>query len=480
MKYDLLCTPGFENPMTNVQSNNTGDKLDTIAAISTPPGVGAIAIVRMSGPHAISIADRLFRGKIPLIDAATHTIHFGRITTDAHTVLDQVLVTVMRAPRTYTGEDVVEINCHGGMVASRLVLQALLDHGARLGMPGEFTKRAFLHGRLDLVQAEAIGDLIHAHTDMAGILATRQLTGHLSREIQLMREKLLHVSMMLEVAIDFSEDEVDSYEPRELIDTLNELDSHINQLIGNIERGRIVKEGVQVTICGKENVGKSSIFNALLNKNRAIVTDIPGTTRDVVEDVIAIDGIPFRLYDTAGIRLNTEDEIEIEGIRRSHQAIENAGFIIYVVDSSKKLLNNEKKLYNQLKGRPHLVVLNKIDLGTDCSGFRDYEPDSPTISVSTVTGQGIPELTRHLGMFATQGDANFMDHTILGNIRQVNCLKQARESIDLAIQSLRHNASPELVAVDIRTTIRALGEVVGTITTDDIIHSIFKQFCIGK
>ncbi|OQY26805.1 MAG: tRNA uridine-5-carboxymethylaminomethyl(34) synthesis GTPase MnmE [Candidatus Cloacimonetes bacterium 4572_55] len=455
-------------------------EFDAIAAISTSPGVGAISIVRLSGADALKIADRIFKARIKPSSMKSHTIRFGSVISDQETIVDQVLLTVMRAPSTFTGEDTVEINCHGGQVAARLILKNLIHNGARAAEPGEFTKRAFLNGKLDLTQAEAIDDLIHARTDSAGLLAVKQLAGHLSKYVHNLRQGLLEIASRIELAIDFSEEELDPYNPEQIISLLTETKRAIQLIIGNIERGRIIKEGASVVICGKENVGKSSIFNALLTKKRAIVSSIPGTTRDVIEDSVNISGVPLRLFDAAGIRQNTDNEIEDEGISRSRRAVQEADLVLFVLDQSQNIDREERELYQYVKGYPHMVVCNKIDLISSGAHVLPIEPDVVFVSVSALTGQGIDDLTQAIAQWIARNDPHFFDRAIAGNFRQETCLQQALESIRLSICSLREGNPPELAAVDVQAAIRSLGEVIGVVSHEDVLNSIFEKFCIGK
>ncbi len=454
-------------------------KSDTICAIATPPGIGAIAIVRLSGEEAIAMADRVFQGRLKPSQMVSRQLNLGRIVADDVQV-DQAFLTVMRAPRTFTGEDTVEVNCHGGHIASRLVLKTFLAQGARLAEPGEFTKRAFLNRRIDLIQAEAIGDLIHARTEQAGLLSTRQLSGYLSGQIRQLREELFRAALLLEMGIDFSDDESDAYHAEEVLSITEAAAVRIVTIHRNILRGHIVKSGVRVTICGKENVGKSSIFNYLLNKNRAIVTDIPGTTRDILEDVIHIDGILFRLFDTAGIRDDAADIIEAEGIRRSRLAMDEADIVIFTLDASRPVLPEEQEIYQTIQSKQHIVVLNKCDLQKKAQLLDFIEAHVRFTATSTVTGDGFNRLSQLLSQAVLERDVHLFDQAILSNERQEACLNRAMESLTHAVDTLKRQLPPELVAVDVQGALRALSEIIGEITTDDIINTIFAKFCIGK
>ena len=454
---------------------------NTIVAISTSLGIGAIAIVRISGIHALDIADQIYRGKQKPSTYPSHTVHIGYIETSQGMILDHVLLLIMKAPRTYTGEDIVEIHCHGGKIASQVILNEIVKHGARIAEPGEFTRRSFLHGRIDLIQAEAIGDLIHAKTELEGLLATKQLTGFLSNKIISLREKLINVAGQLELAIDFTEEDLIPFDNQEMIALVSQIKSQIQELIQSIDRGKVVKEGVKVIICGKENVGKSSIFNRLLNKNRAIVTEIPGTTRDVLEDSILLNGIIFRMFDTAGIRGNTEDIVEKEGIKRTWQMIDEAELILFILDISCEISQEEIKIYEQIKRKPHVVVYNKVD-SSDHKLMKNKEIGdifTKPFMISATAGTGFESLIQEM-INISLGDVNFNNEALLGNIRQEHALKASLEFLSLTEQSLSTHMSPEFVSVDLQSAIRCLSEIIGEITSVDILHSIFSKFCIGK
>ncbi|GER93195.1 tRNA uridine-5-carboxymethylaminomethyl(34) synthesis GTPase MnmE [hot springs metagenome] len=461
---------------------------DTIVAISTPIGEGGIGIVRLSGKDAIPIADKVFfspKGK-KLRDAKSHTIIYGFVIDPIeNNRIDEVIVTVMKAPKTYTREDVVEINCHGGMLPLHATMRILLREGARLAEPGEFTKRAFLNGRIDLSQAEAVIDIIRAKTETAERLALKQLEGKLSSRITDIRDKLVELCMHIEAYIDFPEEEIESLEKQDIINSIDMIKGNLSNIIRSYDEGKFFREGVSTAIVGKPNVGKSSLLNALLQKDRAIVTEIPGTTRDIIEDYVNIKGLPLRIMDTAGIR-ETHDLAEIEGVRRSLKAIDGADIVLAVLDASRQLDKADKEVIDKVKGKKTIIVINKSDIE---SPTFDLEPLSfnlkPCVRVSALKGDGIDDLKDAIySMCITSSKAADAaidtEDIIITNIRHRQAIEKALKSLYNAEDILKRNEPLEIAAIFIRESLDSLGEIVGVVTTEDILNKIFNEFCIGK
>ena len=457
--------------------------VDTIAAISTPQGEGGISIVRLSGPDSIRIVESIFKParRRRLSRVKSHTLTYGHII-DPSTgeVIDEVLVSVMRAPHTYTREDVVEINCHGGALVTQKVLELVLERGARLAEPGEFTKRAFLNGRIDLSQAEAVIDLIRAKTELSLKAAASMLSGELSKKVEGMREELLNLLAEVEASVDFPDEDLDFLPPEELKRRMEGVARQMEELIETADEGRILREGVRTVIAGKPNVGKSSLLNRLLREDRAIVTDIPGTTRDSIEEYLNIGGIPIRIVDTAGIRV-TDDPVEREGVRRSVRQIELADLVIAVFDASQPLSEEDMELVRLISGKTALVVLNKIDLPLriDVGKLEELTGRKP-IRISALKEIGLDELKNEMVKLITRGRVPLSESPIAINARHKDALKRALESLRFAIESVDQGMPPEIVAVDLRGALDCLGEIVGAVTTEEVLDRIFSQFCIGK
>lgn len=451
-----------------------------IAAIATPVGIGGIGIVRISGSGACAIADRVFLGKSKLDNVPSHTAHFGKIVGQAGNTLDEVIAIVFRKPNSYTCEDVVEIDCHGGYIVTEKVLRRLIDAGARLAEPGEFTKRAFLNGRIDLSQAEAIGDLINSQSEAAYRSSIRQLSGELARMIKSVSDDLLNLASLLELELDFSEEDVEFANRKTLMERLENTIHVVSELLESYSVGRIYKEGVRVTIPGKPNVGKSSLLNALLQENRAIVSDIPGTTRDTISESISINGVLFRLTDTAGLR-ETLNEIEIEGVNRARKEAEVSDIILLVVDCSTEDYNSSSAIYRELedicarKSIKIVKVLNKIDIYKGIAPREEKE----VFCVSALRREGIATLRNGLYRIALGKQFN-EGSVVVTNARHRDSLSRAKRNLDFALEALKSGKSSDLVALDLRGGLNALGEITGVITTDDIINNIFSRFCIGK
>ncbi|HHY46252.1 MAG TPA: tRNA uridine-5-carboxymethylaminomethyl(34) synthesis GTPase MnmE [Firmicutes bacterium] len=456
---------------------------DTIAAISTPVGEGGIGIVRISGPRAIPIAREVFRtaqGK-RLNVAGKRRVLYG-IVMDPATgeQVDEALVTIMPGPASYTREDVVEISCHGGLVPVRRVLEAVLHCGARLAGPGEFTRRAFLNGRIDLAQAEAVIDIIRARTEAAMRRASRQLSGLLSSEVRELRRELVELLAGIEGRLDFPED-IDELDIPASIERCRKAVARIEDILKGARHGRVMREGAMVAIVGKTNVGKSSLLNALLRHERAIVADNPGTTRDTVEDMVDIRGIPVRLVDTAGLR-EVDDAVERMGIQRALAAMQSADLVLVVVDSSQQLDTQDEQVIDQVAGRPAILVLNKIDLGCRLSEDvvgRFLRPVA-AVRVSAKAGLGMEDLRDAIYRSVTGGHVEAGADPIVGNLRHVVALEAARDSLLSAIEAFHRGLPSDIVAIDVRESVERLGEITGETASEAVIDSIFEQFCVGK
>ncbi len=457
---------------------------DTIVAISTPIGEGGIGIVRLSGKDAISIVDRVFssaKGR-KLRDAKSHSVVYGFVIDPAKNErIDEVIATIMKAPKTYTREDVVEINCHGGMLPLRTTLQLLLREGARLAEPGEFTKRAFLNGRIDLSQAEAVIDVIRAKTEQAERLALRQLEGRLSAKITDMRDKVTELCMHIEAYIDFPEDEIEVIEKADMLDSMRSIGHELLSISKRYDEGRFFREGVSTAIVGKPNVGKSSLLNSLLQKDRAIVTEMPGTTRDVIEDYLNINGLPLRIMDTAGIR-ETHDLAEIEGVKRSLKAIEGADIVLAVLDASRPFDEADKEVIEKVKDKKTVIVINKSDIESPVFGLQPSAFSfQPVVRVSALKGDGIDDLKDAIySLCITAGKASDAEDIIITNLRHRQSIDRALKSIEDAENALKRNEPLEVVALFLRESLDSLGEIIGAVTTEDILNKIFSEFCIGK
>ena len=454
---------------------------DTIAAIATPPGEGGVAIVRVSGVDAESIGGRIFvrrRGANGRLKS--HTLYHGRIRDPQnHHALDEVLLAMMRKPRSYTGEDVVEIHCHGGAFLSRQILALVLREGARQAEPGEFTKRAFLNGRLDLTQAEAVLDLIRARTDKSAGLALDQVGGALSQWVVQFREGLLDILVQVEAAIDFPEEDVELLRRPELLGKIRDLAAKIHDISITYRWGKLFREGARVCICGRPNVGKSSLLNALLGEDRVIVTAVPGTTRDVIEDSISLDGLPVVLWDTAGIR-ESEDQIERIGVDLSRQHLAKSDAALIVLDGSQPLERDDQMLLGQVAQRKALIVVNKSDLPRKLvtDDLVRFAGTSEIQSVSAKTGEGIAELKKCLRDLLI--DTDVTAPVVITNLRHRSALQRSEASLARAAVSLGENYAPEFVAMDLNEARSALEEITGRIQSADILERIFANFCIGK
>ncbi|EAA0023007.1 tRNA uridine-5-carboxymethylaminomethyl(34) synthesis GTPase MnmE [Listeria monocytogenes] len=456
-------------------------EFDTIAAISTPPGEGAIAIIRLSGPEAIQIADRIFYAKNSLSEAESHTIHYGHIKEDGE-VIEEVMVTVMRAPRTFTREDVVEINAHGGIVSVNRVLQLLLRNGANLAEPGEFTKRAFLNGRIDLSQAEAVMDLIRAKTDRAMGVAIRQMDGNLSRLIRNLRQEILDALAQVEVNIDYPEyDDVEEMTQRMLLEKTELVRASVEQLLRTASQGKILREGLATAIIGRPNVGKSSLLNQLIQEEKAIVTDIAGTTRDIIEEYVNVRGVPLRLIDTAGIR-ETEDIVEKIGVERSRKALADADFILLVLNQNEELTVEDEALFEAAVGHNYVVVLNKTDLETklDINRVCELAGENPIVSTSLVNDEGLEALEEAIKTLFFAGDIDAGDATYVSNVRHIALLHQALEALNGVTTGIQLGMPVDIVQIDMTRAWDLLGEITGDSVQDELLDQLFNQFCLGK
>ena len=451
---------------------------ETIAAISTPAGQGGIGIVRLSGDRAIQIADKIFRSpkKHKIHKTSSHRILYGHIMDpETKELVDEVLISVMRAPNTYTKEDIIEINCHGGSIPVRRVLELLITHGARLAGPGEFTQRAFLNGRIDLAQAEAVLDVINSLTVESQKTAVNQLKGGLSEKIEQIRQELIELTALVETYIDFPEEDIEPLSLKDMDKRSLKIKKSLEQLINSSKYGLILREGLKTAIIGRPNVGKSSLLNALVEKDRAIVTKAPGTTRDVIEEYLNIKGLPLRIMDTAGIR-SVEDIAEMEGVRRSLKAIEDADLVLLVLDRSTSLHKTDKELIAKSENRNRILVINKSDLAQKIK-IKITNKDS--VKISAKKGTGLSRLKNKIVSAALHGKTANSTEAVT-NIRHVHALEQTLASLNSFRTEMNNRISPEFLSVELREALDAIGEIIGITTPDDILNRIFSSFCIGK
>src|SRR6059058_5793528 len=443
---------------------------DTIAAISTPPGEGAIALVRVSGANAIEVADKIFHGKETPSQFEPHVQHFGEIFGPEGRLIDQVVLAVHRAPTSYTGEDLVEISCHGGTLVTAKVLEACLHAGARAARPGEFTERAFLNGKMDLTQAEAVIDLIRAKTDLALRSATEQLEGRLGLQIRKIRDELVELLAHINASIDFPDEGITPDEGETLLARLDSIREEIAALLATADQGRILREGVRVVMYGATNAGKSSLLNRLLGYDRVIVSDSHGTTRDTIEETVNLNGVPIRLLDTAGLRTSAS-ELEREGIARTEKSLQLADLRLHIADCN---LPKPAHFNGQADDLNEIVVLNKSDLPEDAD-WKNFG----ALRISCLTGEGLPQLQKEILTRVRQQNLR-PESAIAINTRHRDCLRRALESCDLARAALGQGVSSEYVAVDLDKALHAVGEVIGVVDVEQILDSVFSQFCIGK
>lgn len=458
-------------------------EFDTICAIATPIGEGGVAIIRISGENALEIASRIFISKndYDIKKMQTYTMKYGNIVDlEKKEIVDEVILSYMKAPSSYTGENVVEINCHGGVVSTNSVLNEIIKSGARLAEPGEFTKRAFLNGRIDLSQAEAVMDIITAKTELSMKSAMLQRNGGLSREIDELRKYLLNVLALIEYAVDFTEDDEDIIDDNlnfQIKDGIEKTVLKIKGLLSNADEGKIIRDGLNVVIIGKPNVGKSSLLNALLKEKRAIVTDVPGTTRDVIEEYVNLDGIPIRITDTAGIR-ETEDIVEKIGVEKSKEKIEEADLIILMLDTSREIDDEDKAIIDKIKNRKYIVLLNKIDLDMKISQEIISNLDNK-IDISAKTGKGIDDLKNTIKNLFFNGEIN-SESLIISNTRHKQALYRSLENSETALSKVKANEYLDLISIYITAAMKALGEITGNELEEDLLNKIFSEFCVGK
>ncbi len=468
-------------------------KTDTIAAIATAMSNAGIGIVRISGSEAVAVADKIFRigGKLQkdsgkkLAEMPTHTIHYGYIT-DGDEILDEVMVLLMRGPKSYTREDTVEIDCHGGVYVTKRILETVIKYGARPAEPGEFTKRAFLNGRIDLSQAESVIDVIHAKNEFALKSSVRQLSGSVTQAVGEIRGEILHEIAFIESALDDPEHiSLEGYKER-LLGIVRALVTRIGKLLSDSDNGRILKEGISTVIVGKPNAGKSSLLNTLVGEERAIVTEIAGTTRDVIEEQVNLNGIILNVTDTAGIR-ETEDVVEKIGVEKAKRYLSDADLVIYVADSSTRLDENDYEILDQLKNRSAVILLNKSDLKTlttaeDILNYlnRSFERVPAIVSVSAKEQRGISELTEQIKRMFLTGEVDFNDEVFITNVRHKSALQEALRSLELVERSIADGMPEDFFSIDLMNAYGELGSIIGEAVEDDLVNEIFSKFCMGK
>ena len=443
----------------------------TIAAISTPQGVGGISVIRVSGDDSVTICDSIFKGNQSLKTVKSHTVHYGHIVDKSGVPADEVLVTVMRAPKTYTREDVVEISTHGGFLASKKVLELLISAGAYPAEAGEFTKRAFLNGRIDLSGAEGVIDIINSKTDAERQNALYQAGGGLFKKIKKLRDGLVHLAAMMQVAIDYPDEDLEDVTRDDIVRALSDCEKDVAMLIATKDNGRILKDGIKTAIVGKPNVGKSSLLNCLSGGERAIVTDVPGTTRDVIEEFVNLDGVPLKLLDTAGIR-DTDDNVEKIGVERAKSAIADAELVIFVMDASKKPDSEDITLSELLNDKKYITVANKSDIKK-----ADFDAD---VEISAKTGEGIDKLAKIIKDMYDFAQLEAKDATVITNLRHLSALERTKEALTRAKEQILSGMPQDIAALDINEAIDFLGEITGETVSDDIISDIFHSFCVGK
>ena len=454
---------------------------DTIAAISTAIAEGGIAIIRISGEKAKEIANNIFeaKNKKPILDMKSYTMKYGYIIDENKNHIDEVIISYMKGPRSFTAEDTIEINCHGGVVATNKVLETVIRQGARLAEPGEFTKRAFLNGRIDLSQAEAVIDIITSKTELSMKSALMQSEGVISKEIRALRDKIISIIAHIEATVDYPEDDLEEVTADEAIKDLQNINEEIKRLIDTSEEGKILREGLSTVIVGKPNVGKSSLLNALTKENRAIVTDVPGTTRDVIEEYISVAGVPIKVIDTAGIR-ETEDIVEKIGVEKSREKISDADLVILMLDSNSGLSEEDKEIINHVRDKKYMVLLNKSDLDNNLTeeDLNFLECDN-VFKISAKTGSGIDAVKSKIRDLFFKGEIT-TNNVIVTNTRHKEALFRAYDSINSAIEALKNTFAIDLASIDIRNAWTFLGEITGDSLEENIIDKIFKDFCLGK
>lgn len=450
---------------------------DTIVALATPPGIGAIGVIRLTGNNAIAIVNKLFPSK-DLAQQSSHTLHVGFLK-DKNEILDEVVISIYKNPTSYTGEDVVEISCHGSAFVQQQIIQSIIGKGARLAKPGEFTQRAFLNGKLDLTQAEAVADLIASNSQASKNAALHNIRGGFSGLLKELREQLIQFSSLIELELDFSEEDVEFADRKKFVELIEKLSTSTTKLLESFKLGNVVKNGVSVAIVGKPNAGKSTLLNTLLNDNRAIVSEIAGTTRDTIEEIINIDGILFRLIDTAGIREHTTDVIENMGVIKSLEKIKEADIVLYLFDANTTHQDELQMAYNELVQQDKKVIMvgNKSDIIIDIE--RNNYDDHDIIFISAKENTGVEVLKRKLFLIVTD-NKSFTENIIVTNSRHFQALQRLDASLKDIMNGLQNNISGDLLALDIRQCLYFLGEITGEITNEDRLDYIFSKFCIGK
>ena len=457
---------------------------DTIAAIATAPGIGGIGIIRVSGPEACDVVNRIFHSKqsVPLGERQTRTIHYGHIVhPKTGKTLDEVIVVLMKGPHSYTAEDVVEIQCHGGFVSVREILKVLLSEGVRQAEEGEFTKRAFLNGRIDLTQAEAIIDIIDAKTEQSLEVAVNQLDGTLSKYIRALRDELIAMIAHLEVTIDYPEEDIEEVSAQEVRTGLAPILEKMDTLLATAQRGKLLRDGVMVSIIGRPNAGKSSLMNALLREDRAIVTNIPGTTRDSIEEFLTIQGIPVRLIDTAGIR-ETEDIVESMGVEKARQYLDKADVVVLVIDGSKPLEPEEQELLQLITNRPSIIFLNKADQTQYVSKEEVAALGTFTeiVTISAAQGEGMDEMAKVITSLVQGGSVQASHEAMLSNVRHITLMEQAKVNLDQSLLAIDSGMPIDLIVTDIRAAWELLGDITGESLRESMVDELFKRFCLGK
>ena len=455
---------------------------DTIAAIATFPGNAGINIIRISGDEALYIAEKIFvkkGGNLESIKLKPRYLHYGYVVDKDNKEIDEVLISYMNAPKTYTREDIIEINCHGGIISAKKILDTVLYYGCRPAERGEFTKRAFLNGRIDLTQAEAVIDIINSKTDSSHEISVNHLEGRLSREINEVIEKIMQLLANIEVNIDFPEYDEDEVTIAKAKDLCEKISDKIDRLIRTADTGKIFKEGIKTVILGKPNVGKSSLMNFLLNENRAIVTEIPGTTRDTIEEYVNIKGVPLRIIDTAGIR-DTEDKVERIGVEKALSKVNEADLIIMLFDSSRELETEDEKIIDYIKNKKTIYIKNKTDLENKLNLSKHKNIENEIINISVVKNQGLEEIIDKINRMFFEGTINLSNELIINNARHKNLLEKAKNSLDEVLKSINNDMTIDFIEIDLKEAMENLGLIIGKSVSDDLVDKIFNEFCIGK
>jgi len=453
---------------------------DTITAISTPIGEGGLGTVRISGPRAFSIGDKIFTKKVSRLPS--HTVHHGHIVDPkSKERVDEVMLSIFKKPSSFTAENMIEISGHGGIVPLRKILEVILLNGARLAEPGEFTKRAFLNERIDLAQAEAVVDIIRAKTEMGLKVALHQLDGELSSKIEGLRQELINLSAHLETAIDFPEEDIERLESPQMLLRARKVLREVRKLLKGAERGKVLRDGIRTVIIGRPNVGKSSLLNALLKEKRAIVTPIPGTTRDIIEEIINVKGIPLKIIDTAGLT-TAEGIVEKESVARTRSSLKAADLVLLVMDAATHLSQEDHKIMADVKDKKVIVVINKTDLPEviEANEIKKILHDKRVLKVSATKKTGLGRLERMIIDLIFEGGVAPSDRTLVTNLRHRDALERTERSLEKVIESIRNNMSAEFISLDLKATLDSLGEITGKTVTEDILDEIFSQFCIGK